>query len=183
MLTPPAPFALRPLTLADQDAVMPIDARSFPTTWSAKGYHHELTNNDLAAYQALTYNDTLIGYAGYWLIAAEQHISTIAIDPPWRGRQLGELLFLNMLHLAYTHPATLSTLEVRQYNTTAQALYHKYRFQLVGQRPRYYHDTGEDAFLMTVDPLDTHYKSFLNQQWQTLHQHLTTLQNPPPSPA
>jgi ribosomal-protein-alanine N-acetyltransferase len=47
--------------------------------------------------------------------------------------------------------ALTATLEVRANNTAAQALYHRFRFEVVGRRPRYYRDNQEDAILMTVD--------------------------------
>jgi ribosomal-protein-alanine N-acetyltransferase len=46
--------------------------------------------------------------------------------------------------------AELATLEVRVSNQAAVNLYHKFGFQIVGRRPRYYRDNGEDALLMTA---------------------------------
>jgi ribosomal-protein-alanine N-acetyltransferase len=40
------------------------------------------------------------------------------------------------------------TLEVRQSNIVAIALYEKYGFESVGIRPKYYMDTNEDALVM-----------------------------------
>jgi ribosomal-protein-alanine N-acetyltransferase len=37
----------------------------------------------------------------------------------------------------------------------ARRLYEKYGFRPVGLRPRYYTDNGEDALIMTTDPLDS----------------------------
>ena len=94
----------------------------------------------------------------------ECHISTIAAHPDWRGRGLGELLLLNMLFMANEQAAQMVTLEVRQSNLTAQALYHKYQFAIVGERRRYYKDTGEDALIMTYEPMNGRYYQFLLQQ-------------------
>ena len=113
----------------------------------------------------------LVGYSGYWLIAGEAHVSTIAVSPTWRGRGLGELLLLNMLLTAYRQAALLATLEVRKGNLVAQALYQKYRFEIVGERPRYYQGK-EDALLMTVEPLDRAYRSFLGNMQESLFRRL-----------
>ena len=94
----------------------------------------------------------------------EVHVSTIAIQPEQRGKHLGEFLLLNMLFLAYAHPACLVTLEVRQSNIAAQQLYAKYDFAVVGERPRYYKDTGEHAILMTAEPVNGRYHQFLIAQ-------------------
>ena len=150
MLQPPTPYALRPLQVADITAVLEIERLSFPSVVRAALYKRELTDNDIAHYQGLWNNDELIGYAGYWLIAGEAHISKIAVHPEWRRRRLGELMLLNLLRLACEQGAFLATLEVRVSNIAAQQLYTKYRFEHVGRRRRYYHDTGEDALLMTA---------------------------------
>lgn len=152
------------MVLTDLPAVLTIEKQAFPTPTRASVYQYEVSHNELAHYQVLYRGNVLIGYAGFWMIAGECHISTVAIHPEWRGRNLGELLLLNMLLLAHEQAAQLATLEVRQSNEVAQSLYHKYRFVIVGERRSYYKDTGEDAWIMTVDPLDGRYYHFLNQQ-------------------
>jgi len=154
MLTLPSPFALRSMTVDDIPAVLAVDALSFPTPSTERLYINELTNNTLAHYQVLVRRDDgehAIGHAGFWLIADEVHISTIAVHPAERGRGFGEWLLLNLLLEACALDPLLVTLEVRTSNVVARNLYRKYRFEEVGLRKRYYHDTGEDAFLMTVE--------------------------------
>ena len=46
------------------------------------------------------------------------------------------------------------TLEVRASNEPAQGLYRTFGFQIVGRRPRYYTDDGEDALVMSTPELD-----------------------------
>lgn len=152
------------MQLSDIDAVLAIDHLSFPTPAKAQLFRYELTENELAHYQCLIAHANIIGHIGYWIMGDEIHISTIAIHPDWRGHGLGELLLLNLLFLAYEQPVTMVTLEVRHQNRVAQALYHKYQFDLVGKRPRYYRDTGEDALIMTRTPLDAPYLNWLALQ-------------------
>jgi ribosomal-protein-alanine N-acetyltransferase len=143
------------MVVADIPAVLVIDRASFPTPAPEQMYLNELTDNPLAHYQVLVGDtaagEVIIGYAGFWLIAGEIHISTIAVAPAERGRGRGEWLLLNLLLLACALDPLLMTLEVRRGNSVAQALYAKYRFEEVGVRRRYYRDTGEDALLLTVD--------------------------------
>lgn len=164
------------MRLADISAVMAIEHAVFPTPWKASAYEYEITSNRLASYQVLTQQQgdrpsQLIGYAGYWLISGEAHVSTIAIDLAWRGKGLGELLFISILDLACADAAHLVTLEVRKSNSTAQTLYQKYRFQAVGERPRYY-EKREDALLMTIEPLDDDFRVFLRGMRRDLFQRL-----------
>ncbi len=90
----------------------------------------------------------IIGFAGMWNLYDEAHVTTIGVIPEYRGRGLGELLFLAMIEEAVRRGVTWLTLEVRVSNTSAQALYAKYGFTVQGRRPRYYSDNNEDAFIM-----------------------------------
>ena len=177
ILIPNTPYWLRPMMVSDLSGVREVDRLSFPTPARSGLFEHELVQNDIAHYQVLGVagdgrSHPIIGFSGYWLIADEIHISTIAVHPQWRGQGLGELLLLDLLLQAYNHPANMVTLEVRQSNHVAQALYRKYQFEEVGTRPRYYRDTGEDALLMTMPSLNARYHQFLEQQQQTLYQRL-----------
>jgi ribosomal-protein-alanine N-acetyltransferase len=48
-----------------------------------------------------------------------------------------------------------ATLEVRESNAAARALYRHYGFYEVGRRVRYYEDNGEDALIMTTEHLES----------------------------
>ncbi|MGH2561711.1 MAG: ribosomal protein S18-alanine N-acetyltransferase [Thermomicrobiales bacterium] len=88
------------------------------------------------------------GFAGMWIMYDEAHITTIGIDPVYRGQRLGELLLVVLIEEAITRGATWLTLEVRVSNEVAQRLYRKYGFGVQGTRRRYYSDNGEDAHIM-----------------------------------
>jgi [ribosomal protein S18]-alanine N-acetyltransferase len=88
------------------------------------------------------------GFAGMWIVFDEAHITTIGVDPPYRGRGFGELLLLALIDEAVRRGATWLTLEVRVSNDIAQDLYRKYGFAVQGTRRRYYSDNGEDAYVM-----------------------------------
>jgi len=83
----------------------------------------------------------------------EGHIITFAVHPEWRRQHIGERLLLAFLDLAADRGAHEATLEVRLSNLPARRLYEKFGFRPVGLRPRYYSDNGEDALIMTTDPL------------------------------
>ena len=177
MIKPPRPYRLRPMRLSDISSVMAIERSAFQVPWKESAYHYEVAENRLASYQVLTVEladlpSKLIGYAGFWMLVDEAHISTIAVAANWRRRGLGHLLLLNVLFLAYKSEAELATLEVRTTNNVAQELYRAYRFEIVGGRKRYYQGR-EDALIMTVEPLDSAYRSFLNRRRKALLQRLS----------
>jgi ribosomal-protein-alanine N-acetyltransferase len=90
----------------------------------------------------------IIGFAGMWQSFDEAHVTTIGVDPAYRGQSLGELLLLSMFDAALARGANWLTLEVRVSNEPAQALYRKYGFMVHGVRKRYYSDNNEDALIM-----------------------------------
>ncbi len=90
----------------------------------------------------------VIGFAGMWHSFDEAHVTTIAVDDPWRGRGLGEILLASLYDEAVRRGANWLTLEVRVSNEAAQALYRKWGFSKQGTRRRYYSDNNEDAYIM-----------------------------------
>lgn len=165
------------MRLSDIPRVMAIEALVFPVPWKASAYEYEIGQNRLARYKVLTVQvgdrrEQVIGYAGLWKLSDEAHISTIAVHPNWQGNGLGELLLLDLLIVAYTLRVGLITLEVRKSNVKAQALYEKYHFEIVGQRPRYYQGK-EDALIMTVARLDRRYWQSLKGQRKRLFERLS----------
>lgn len=90
----------------------------------------------------------LLGYVGMWRMYDETHITTIAVDPPYRGKGFGELLLITAFAEALAHGSAWLSLEVRVSNQTAQALYRKYGMSVYGRRAAYYTDDHEDALVM-----------------------------------
>jgi ribosomal-protein-alanine N-acetyltransferase len=169
------PYIIEPMRLRDIGEVMEIERASFPSPWSARAYRHELLENDLSHYLVVRQRQMegaglsllgkvrrslevgkqlpILGYGGFWMMAGEAHVSTIAVQPNWRRQGIGELLLVAMLDRATELEANIATLEVRVSNVTAQNLYRKYGFRQVGLRRRYYRDSDEDALIMSTERL------------------------------
>ncbi len=113
----------------------------------------------------------IVGYGGLSVYYDEGHIMTVAVAHAYRGQGIGELLLNGLIDLAFEMNVTVLTLEVRISNTIAQNLYQKYGFHLCGNRPRYYTDNGEDALIMTTEPIHT---NDYQQKLQVLRWHLFT---------
>jgi ribosomal-protein-alanine N-acetyltransferase len=103
----------------------------------------------------------IVGFAGFWVMAGEAHVTSIAVRAQRQRKGIGELLLISVLDLARDLKADVVTLEVRVSNTGAQNLYTKFGFKRVGERRKYYLDRGpsgdtrEDAVIMTTDPVAT----------------------------
>lgn len=97
----------------------------------------------------------VVGVAGFWIMVDEAHITTIAVRKAYQRQGIGERLLISIIEMAALMNAKVVTLEVRVSNISAQALYEKYSFHKVGLRRAYYTDNGEDALLMTTEPIDS----------------------------
>jgi ribosomal-protein-alanine N-acetyltransferase len=136
-------------TEADLDAVMAIEALSFPTPWARQAFSDELAR-PWARLEVLSQVATgrVVGFCNYWLVADELHILNVAVHPDERRRGHAARLLQHILSEANRSKIRVVLLEVRLSNRPAQELYRKFGFREVGTRPRYYADNGEDALLM-----------------------------------
>ncbi len=97
----------------------------------------------------------IIGFVGFWIMAGEAHITSIAVREEYRRQGIGELLLISAIDLAAELKARSITLEGRDSNALAQSLYFKYGFSRVGIRRGYYIDNREDGVLMSTDDIDS----------------------------
>jgi len=153
MSSPAVERTIRPMRAEDLTSVLRIDRLSFATPWSERTYRYELSENPtsrlLVAEEMGPQAHRVVGYLGYWLIVDEMHISTLAVDPEERRKGLGGHLLRTAMKGAADAGAEVATLEVRESNLAGIQLYRGHGYEIVGRRPRYYRDNGEDALLMT----------------------------------
>jgi ribosomal-protein-alanine N-acetyltransferase len=97
--------------------------------------------------------ENIVGFSGFWMMMKEAHIIAIGVRDSCRRLGIGEGLLIATIELAQILKANVVTLEVRASNETAQGLYKKYGFRVIGRRPRYYSSDGEDAIIMSTDNL------------------------------
>ena len=148
-------YRVRAMTMQDVEPVQAIDRLSFSLPWPESAFNYELTKSDHSRNYVVEEDlgdGTLqvVAMAVVWVIVDEAHIATIAVHPHWRGRGLGKLLLRQILSDMRGCGMQTVLLEVRAGNQVAQEMYHRYGFQVVGRRPRYYQDNQEDAVLMTL---------------------------------
>jgi ribosomal-protein-alanine N-acetyltransferase len=148
-----ARVVVEPMRLGDVAAVHDIERLSFRTPWPAYAFEQELTGNRLASYLVARAGETVVGFAGVWMMVDEAHITTFGVHPDWRRQAIGRQLLLGLTDLAISIGARRMTLEVRESNLGARALYSAFGFEVTGRRPGYYTDDGEDALVMTTPEL------------------------------
>ena len=90
----------------------------------------------------------ILGYAGLHAVLDEGYIDNIAVVPDARRHGVASALLDVFCRFGAANLAFL-TLEVRQSNAAAIALYEKFGFRQAGLRPGYYQKPREDALIMT----------------------------------
>ena len=144
----PEPMEIVPMTASDISDVLRIERASFSTTWPSDAFFNELTTNKLAHYFVGRIDAKVVAYGGIWVIFEDSHVTTIAVDPTYRGKKYGEVMLLKLIDEAIARGAAWMTLEVRESNVAAQQLYRKYGFTTVTTRKGYYSDNNENALVM-----------------------------------
>ena len=160
---------IRPMSSADLEQVLAIDHMSFSMPWPASAYNYELNENPLSLLWVAetglpAQNRRIVGLLVLWLIVDEAHIATLAVHPDHRGQGIAQRLIRVALKEAILKGMSAATLEVRANNLAAQNLYRQFGFEIVGNRPRYYRDNNEDAFIMTVSDLGPSYLDWLEKE-------------------
>jgi ribosomal-protein-alanine N-acetyltransferase len=160
-----SPYSVRIMIERDVPAVTKLDREAFPNMEMPTNFEREL-KNCLAHYivacrdelskpdnEWIADSDSIIGYAGLWVLVGEAHVVNIAVKQDYRGRGIGELLLISLFEMAIDARCNLITLEVRSSNYIARKLYEKYGFTVKGVRPGYYLNNREDAVIMTVNDI------------------------------
>lgn len=152
----PSDILIRPMRLDDLEQVQIIDRASFSMPWPPSSYRYELEENQfsflfVAEHTREAGKQRVVGMIVVWMIMDEGHIATLAVLPEFRRKGISQRLLKAALVESVGRGARLATLEVRANNRVAQSLYRRFRFEVVGRRPRYYQDNQEDALVMTVD--------------------------------
>lgn len=147
---------IRRMKAADLDAVVEIDIQSFSLPWPANAFALELVNPGARCWVAESQDlpgapQKVIAALVIWRVLDEAHIATLAVDSAHRRQGIGRLLMQAGMRAAYAEGARLYHLEVRAGNLAAQKMYFDLGYEIVGRRPRYYKDNGEDALLMTLN--------------------------------
>lgn len=151
-------YSVRRMKLEDVEQVHQLDVISFSLPWPERSFRYELNENPASRMWVVENPSAepgrdIIGMLGLWLIVDEVHIGTLAVHPDHRRQGIAQRLLITSLVAASQEGATKAYLEVRRGNLAAQALYSKFGFKITGIRPRYYSNNGEDALMMTLDPM------------------------------
>lgn len=135
----------------DAPALARAEAQCFGDPWSEGMFREELQNPLTEFWGIEAPNGELAAYAGWQCVAGEGSLLNIGVIPEYRRRGLAKRLLDHVRLEALNAGAEFLTLEVRESNAPARALYAAFGFVEVGRRPGYYEAPTEDAVLMTLE--------------------------------
>ena len=147
-------------------SVLGIEAQVYPRPWTLGLFLSELNLHVARSYFVARAEGRVVGYGGLMFSLDDAHITTLAVDPGWQRRKLGQRLMVVLAREAVRRGAKNLTLEVRVSNEPAQALYRRFGLAPAGIRKGYYVESGEDAIVMWAHGIDDQgYSDRLHRLW------------------
>lgn len=131
-------------------AIKAIEQACFSLPWTRAQLENQMNAGNCVFLAALDSAGAVMGYVGLMYVLDEGYISNIAVAPDFRRRGVADKLLISLIHRASALSLSFLTLEVRESNKAAIALYEKHGFSPVGRRRNYYDSPREDALLMTL---------------------------------
>jgi ribosomal-protein-alanine N-acetyltransferase len=133
---------------SDLEAVVALERVSFPAPWRREFFVTEIDAIGRFNLVATDPSGALAGYVFAMFFLDEMHVNKIAVEPSMRRRGIAALLMDECFSFARINRVASISLEVRESNDGARALYRALGFAESYRRPRYYPD-GEAAIVMT----------------------------------
>jgi len=131
--------------------VYKIEQKSFKHPWCYQSFLAELELSHMSCYLVIRLGKEVAGYIGAWIMSEEVHITTLAVDEPYRRNGIAKYLVAELIKRVKPLGASYITLEVRPSNQAARRFYESLGFKIMGRRRYYYPD--EDALIMILGKL------------------------------
>lgn len=131
----------------DPSLLLKIEEDDDKEKLSLENLNYEVNENPVSNIIVYKINDSIVGYLDYWITFDSSTIFKIIVKKEYRNKSIAsKLLEYSINHLKKENVLYL-TLEVRKSNLSAINLYHKFNFEDVVIKEKYYKD-GEDAIYM-----------------------------------
>ena len=139
---------IEPLKNEDLKEITKIEESLMETPWGLEDFTYELNQNPFAHIFVLKEQQQILGYVDLWIMYEQAQIASIGVRQDKQSQGYGQQLLAYVMKIAEQSGAEVISLEVRQSNQRAIALYQKNGFQIQSIRKDYYQDNHEDAYLM-----------------------------------
>lgn len=132
----------------DIEQLLEIEGMSFPDSpWNREQFLYELHSNPFAEIYVYCKEEKILGYMDLWITYEMAQIANVAVTEGARRLGIAQQLMDVCVQKAIQSGCENISLEVRQSNASAIALYVKNGFIKAGVRKKYY-PNGEDGDLM-----------------------------------
>ena len=135
------------MTAAHVPQIAELEKLCFSDPWSERSIETELSCR-LSVWLVALEGDKVVGYVGSQTVIDESDMMNIAVHPDFRRRGIAEALVAELEAALRQRGSRALTLEVRDSNAPAIALYEKLGFAQVGLRKNYYRNPKEDARIL-----------------------------------
>ena len=140
---------VRRAEMADLNWLEKTERENFSLPWTLDMFARMLEGGSCSILVALDGGERA-GFLVLSRVLDEGAIDNVCTSARFRRRGVGGALVSAAAELARAEGLSLLTLEVRESNAPALALYKKQSFEILGKRPGYYEQPREDAVIMTL---------------------------------
>jgi len=134
----PAGLHIEPGQMADAPEMARIHAAGFYRGWPVGEFESFLSDDATPVYVACDAKRRIAGFALVRVVKDEAELLTIAVDPKWRGKRVGDALLRAVFDDLLLSPARRMFLEVSEENAAAIRLYERLGFAVISRRKGYY---------------------------------------------
>ena len=123
-----------------------IEKECFSMPWSEQSFRDSYAL-PYAYFFVAEVNGYIAGYAGLYRVADDGDITNVAVSHTYRRKGVAKKIMENLLQFAKDEGMTGITLEVRESNAPAIALYENFGFKRIGIRKNFYEKPIESAII------------------------------------
>lgn len=143
-------YVIVPMDRSHISQIAALERACFSQPWSENALTEELYNPQASFIVAEDGEGGVLGYAGLQVVLDGGYIANVAVEYAARRHGVADAMLDVFCRFGQEHLSFL-TLEVRQSNAAAIALYHKHGFREAGRRKNFYTHPKEDAVIMTLE--------------------------------
>lgn len=140
---------IRQVCEPDIERIAAIERECFSMPWTPEQLRIQLRPGHV--FLAACEGGEILGYVGMEYVLDEGYVSNVASAPGHRRRGAARELLRGLEARARGLGLAFLTLEVRESNLPARALYAKAGYAVAGRRRNYYQNPREDAIIMTLE--------------------------------
>lgn len=138
---------IRTMQERDLEQVCAIECDNFSMPWSRQSFLDSIHNSS-HIYLVAEQQQQILGYCGIWGIVGEGQITNVSVKKSFQRQGVASALLGACLAKGNEMGLASYTLEVRESNFSAIALYEQFGFEHAGVRKNFYDKPKEHAIIM-----------------------------------